>query len=100
MRIPWYIYVPLCLIVPCVTLYIGIKDNDIVTPPTIEQTHDSVELWKRGYPISEETIEQVKSGNAGDTPAPETKPTPPEPPKEEPVTPPEPGHRYFLYQAR
>ena len=94
MRIPWYIYVPLCLIVPCVTLYIGVKDNDIVTP-TLEETHDSVELWKAGYPISEETIQKVKSRTNGDGDAPEPdlepNPAPSEPEKiEKPVAPPEP----------
>jgi len=62
MRTPWYIYVPLCLIVTCVTLYLCVKDNDISTPPSSEQIHDSVELWKTEYPISEESVQAVKNG--------------------------------------
>jgi len=91
MRIPWYIYVPLCFIVPCVTLYICVKDNDIVTPPSLEETHDSVKLWKVGYPISEETVKKVKLGSTEKAPLPKPIPSPPEPKvEEEPIVPPKP----------
>ena len=93
MRIPWYIYAPLSLIVTCVTLFLCVKDNDITTPPSPEAIHNSVELWKAGYPISAESAQRVKEGIPADEPfSTITKPKPkqPEELKPEPVVPPEP----------
>lgn len=50
MRIPWYIYTPLTLIVTYVTLYLCIKDNDINTPPSPEATAQSLHSWKENNP--------------------------------------------------
>lgn len=68
MRVPWYIYIPLPIIVTCVALYLFVKDADSVSPPSPEAVHNSVELWKTGYPISEETIQKVRDNNQADAP--------------------------------
>ena len=94
MRISWYIYAPLSLLVIFLTLYLCIKDTDTVTPPSTEVTAESIKTWREDNP----SIRNTKLSNippAAPKPKPEPikpepkptpKPVPPEPkPKPTPV---------------
>lgn len=88
MRAPWYIFIPLPIIVTCVALFLFVKDTDTVSPPSQEDVYNSVELWKTGYPISNETIEKVRADiTAGDAVGAPVEITPEPVPEPEPVTP-------------
>ena len=47
MRIPWYIYAPLGLLVTCVTLFIYINDKDFHKNSTPEKTTESLREWRK-----------------------------------------------------
>ncbi|MEZ7957564.1 MAG: hypothetical protein QMC23_12320 [Rubritalea sp.] len=98
MRISWYIYAPLSLLVIFLTLYLCIKDTDTVTPPSTEVTAESIKTWREDNP----SIRNTKLSNIPPaapkpkpepskpapkpTPKPTPKPAPPEPePKPTPV---------------
>ncbi len=73
MRIPWYIYTPLGLLVTLLTLYICVKDNDLVTPPSPEVTAESLSQWRKDNPSlknTELTITPTKPVDIKAKPAP------------------------------
>ncbi|MFT5633727.1 MAG: hypothetical protein ACI9SQ_001449 [Rubritalea sp.] len=76
MRIPWYIYAPLGLLVTFLTLYLCIKDVDTVTPPSPKVTSESLEKWREDNP-------SIRNTQLKEIPSPESKPLPvkPKPPK-------------------
>ncbi|MGJ8656490.1 MAG: hypothetical protein ACSHX6_08560 [Akkermansiaceae bacterium] len=55
MRFPWYIYAPLSLLVTFLTLYLCVKDHDIVTPPTPQETAESLRIWREDNPTIRNT---------------------------------------------
>lgn len=85
MRIPWYIYAPLSLLVTIGTLYLCIRDKDNVTPPSAEATAESIRIWRENNPSIKNT---QLSDNPPTPPKPQTKPEPktePEPEKPTPI---------------
>ena len=85
MRTPWYIYAPLSLLVTFLTLYLCVKDNDTVTPPSPEVTAESLKTWREDNP----SIRNTKLSDIPPKPEP-AKPTPkpiliPSPPKPKPA---------------
>jgi hypothetical protein len=90
MRIPWYIYAPLGLLVTFLTLYLCIKDTDTVTPPSTEITAESIKTWREDNPSIRNTklndIPPVAPKPKPEPPKPDPKPAAPEPePKPTPV---------------
>lgn len=83
MKIPWYIYTPLCLLAVLLTLYLGIKDQDIVTPPNPEVTAESIQQWRKDNPI-------IRDTKLSDAPPEPTEPKPEPKPEPTPIIPPEP----------
>ncbi len=86
MRIPWYIYAPLSLLVTFLTLYLCTKDTDTVTPPSHEATAESIKAWREDNP----SIRNTKLSNnppVAPKPKPKTEPAKPDP-KPAPPTPP------------
>ena len=90
MRIPWYIYAPLSLLVTFLTLYICVRNVDTVTPPSPEAIQESLNEWREENP-------SIRDTKLSDTPSShpisaEVKPKPitPIPPKPKPASQPEP----------
>jgi hypothetical protein len=85
MRIPWYIYTPLCLIVTLLTLYFFTKDKDLVSPPGQEVIDESISQWREDNP-------SIRNTKLSDIPTEPAKPEPTIEPKlkPEPQTPVEP----------
>lgn len=84
MRIPWYIYTPLSLLVTFLTLYLCVKDKDMVTPPSPEIIAESLEKWRADNPSIRNTKLTPEPPEPEPDlrliePKPETIPTPPEP---------------------
>lgn len=88
MRIPWYIYTPLSLLVIALTLYLSIKDDDFVTPPSPEATAEAIKKWRADNPSIKDTKLSDNDKPSAETEtqpeAVEPEPTPPTPPEPEP----------------
>jgi hypothetical protein len=90
MRIPWYIYSPLCLIITFGTLFLYSKDTDVVTPPSKEVILVSLQKWKENNPSLKRTQLPDFNPTTDHDPKPETNSEPvlypTATPKEKPTT--------------